>query len=309
VSAGAPVGGLLVAAAAAACYEISYALQALEARAVAPAGPGPHASLLGRLLIRPLFAAAIALALAGYGLQVAALGLAPLTAVQPVLALGLLLLLYLGSRILGESVGAREVVGVLVIVAGVAGIALAAPERSATAGGTRLWLALGVLGLASAAPFALGRAGRAGGAALAVAAGAADAWAAVAAKLVSDELSRGRPLAALAWGAGAGVAVLMGLTCELTALQRMAATRVAPVVLAIQIAVPVALAGAVAGEDWGATPLGGGVLATALAAVTVGAILLGASGAVGDLVAGGHDAPVAAGQLEHERSGGRQGGE
>jgi hypothetical protein len=47
----------------------------------------------------------------------------------------------------------------------------------------------------------------------------------------------------------------------MSALQRLPATRVAPIVLAFQIAVPVIVVAAVGGEDWGATPLGGAVLA------------------------------------------------
>jgi drug/metabolite transporter (DMT)-like permease len=282
-----------VAAAAAVCYEISYTLQALEARAETTGRALLRFSLLGALLRRPLFAVAIALALAGYGLQVVALGLAPLTAVQPVLALGLVLLLFLGARVLHEPVGRREIAGVAVIVAAVAALALAAPERSVSAAnGTALVLALAALGLLVALPFGLLRRRAGGGVALAIAAGAGDAWAALAAKLLSDELARGRPVAALCWAAGAGLAVLLGLTCELTALQSLPATRVAPVVLAMQIAVPVALAPAVAGESWSDTPLGGGVLVMALIAVTGAVALLGASPPVGDLLSG---APGSAG--------------
>src|SRR5919206_99774 len=112
--------GLGVAAAAAGCYETSYAVQALEARA-AEAGPGP---LLLRMARRPRWAGAIALAVAGFGLQILALGLAPLTLVQPVVASGLLLLFYLGVRVLGERIGGRELAAAVAIVAGVAGLPL-----------------------------------------------------------------------------------------------------------------------------------------------------------------------------------------
>ena len=64
---------------------------------------------------------------------------------------------------------------------------------------------------------------------LAAGAGAADAFAGIAAKLISFELDRGRLLLALAWAAGAGVTTLIGLTSETSALQRLPATRVAPV--------------------------------------------------------------------------------
>src|SRR4051812_25214052 len=93
--------GLAVALVAAGCYETSYAIQALEARAL-PERRGPRPSLLVELAGRPRWLGAIALAVAGFGLQIAALGLAPLTVVQPAVASGLLLLLYLGVRVLGE---------------------------------------------------------------------------------------------------------------------------------------------------------------------------------------------------------------
>jgi drug/metabolite transporter (DMT)-like permease len=283
---GATVAGLGVAAAASASFEVSYALQALEARAVG-GPPGPSAGLLRDLARRPLFLGAIALALGGFGLQVAALGLAPLTLVQPVLALGLVLLLFLGSRVLGERVGPAELAGVGAVIAGVTLIALSAPQREVTPSGTTGHLAaVAGLGLAVAIPALLARRGHAGGVALAVAAGAADALAGLAAKLISDALSSGRPVAALGWAAAAGVAVLVGLSCELAALQLLPVARVGPLVLAIQIAVPVALAPLVAGEEWGSTPLGGVVIVAGLAVVTAGAVLLGSSAPVRDLRAG-----------------------
>lgn len=281
-----PVTGLLLAGAAACAYEVSYAAQALEARRV----EGGHAlrpSLFGRLLRRPLFVAGILLAVTGYALQVAALGSAPLTVVQPVLALGLLLLLALGTRVLGEQVGPRQVAGVVAIVAGVTGIVVAAPERSSTANATATAVALAVLAGAVVCPFLLRRLREPGGAILALSAGAADAFAALAAKLLSNALSEGDAAVALAWAAAAGGAVLLGLLAELSALQRIAATRLAPVVLVMQVVIPVVLAPLLTGETWGDTPLGGGLLAISLAAVAVGTAVLGSSRAVGDLMAGG----------------------
>ena len=63
----------------------------------------------------------------------------------------------------------------------------------------------------------------------------------------------------------------------MSALQRLPATRVAPIVLAFQIAVPVIVVAAVGGEDWGATPLGGAVAGAGLVAVIAGAVVLAAS--------------------------------
>src|SRR5919109_966450 len=84
--------GFALALAAACCYETGYALQALEARR-APAERALRPSLIGHLVGRPIWVGATALSLLGWPLQIAALSQAPLTLVQPTLALGLLLLL------------------------------------------------------------------------------------------------------------------------------------------------------------------------------------------------------------------------
>jgi drug/metabolite transporter (DMT)-like permease len=52
-------------------------------------------------------------------LQVLARSLVPLVVVQPVLAAGLLLMLYLGVTMLGERIGRTEVAGVVGITAGI----------------------------------------------------------------------------------------------------------------------------------------------------------------------------------------------
>src|SRR5262249_56217961 len=96
--------GALTAAGASACFEVSYALQALEARRV-QLFQTVQVSLLVRLARRPLWLGAMALAVAGWPLQLLALSLAPLTLVQPILALGVVLLLVLAARILHEPIG------------------------------------------------------------------------------------------------------------------------------------------------------------------------------------------------------------
>src|SRR5215471_12244058 len=145
--------GALAAAAASGCFEISYALQALEARRV-QLYRTVQVSLLARLARRPLWLGAIALAVAGWPLQLVALALAPLTLVQPVLALGVVLLLVLAARILHERIGGRELLCCAGIILGVSGIAWAAPARSTShAGPLALGLALGALGAFVAAPY------------------------------------------------------------------------------------------------------------------------------------------------------------
>jgi drug/metabolite transporter (DMT)-like permease len=278
---GALAAGMAAAGCAAACYEVGYALQARASRR-APARLDLRPGLLAHLARRRLWLAGIALAVLGWPLQLIALHYVPLTVVQPTLALGLVLLLALAVRYLGESVRPRHVLAVAAVVAGVALIAWAAPTRATShSGGVSLGVALGLLAAVAVAPYLTRGRGRL----LIVAAGAADAWAAFAAKLVVDELSAARWARALAWALGAALALGLGLLAEMTALRRFPASVVGPVVVVMQIAVPVALAPLVGGEHWGSTPLGGAVLAGALALVAAAAAVL---------------ASTAAGVLEHD---------
>ena len=237
--AGSTAAGFAVACLAAACYETGYALQAMEART----SPGEQAlrfSLFKTLARRPRWVLAVGLTIAGWPLQLWALSLAPITVVQPTLALGLLLLLVLGVTMLHEHVGRREWLAVVLVIAGVSTIALAAPPESHSYdAGAGLIVALAVLGFITTIPWLVPSVRKRGAFLLVLAAGAADAWAAFASKLITDELHIGRPLAALAWALGAGAAVGLGFLCETTALQRRPATKVAPVILVMQIVIPV----------------------------------------------------------------------
>jgi hypothetical protein len=171
-------------------------------------------------------------------------------------------------------------------VIGIAGLAFAAPERTTShAGVAALTTAFAILALVTLAPYALHRMGRRPGLApLALSAGAGDVWAALASKLIVDELSHGRWLIAFLWALTAGVAVAFGLLSDMTALQRYEATRVGPVVLVAQVIIPVLLAPLLAGEVWGRTPLGGAMLLLSLAVVAAGAATLGSSRAVAGLL-------------------------
>jgi drug/metabolite transporter (DMT)-like permease len=277
--------GFALAVGAACCYETGYALQALEARR-APAEHALRPSLMAHLLGRPLWLGATALSLLGWPLQIWALAHAPLTLVQPTLALGLLLLLFLGVRILGESVGSRELAAVALIIVSVGVFAWAAPrEPGEVERGAGLVISLAILVTIAAVPYVLAFARRGPNPMLLLvaSAGAADGMAAFVAKIVAQDLSGGAVAAALAWVVLVAVVVLVGLTSESTALQSFAATRVAPTVLVLQIVIPVVLAPLVGGEGWSGTPLGGAVLGAALVAVATGAGLLASSPAVAEL--------------------------
>ncbi len=213
---------------------------------------------------------------------------------QPVLALGLLLLLALGVRVLGERVGPRELVAVLLIIGSVAVFAWAAPrdsgdvERSAG-----LVVALAILIAATLAPYAIGlvRRGANPMLLLVASAGAADGLAAFVAKIVAQDVSDGALVGVVLWAGLVAAVVIVGLISESTALQRFAATRVAPTVLVMQIVIPVVLAPLVGGEGWGGTPLNGAVLGAALVVIAVGAGLLASSPAVAQLAVGEAEDP------------------
>jgi len=225
----------------------------------------------------------------GWPLQIVALAHAPLTLVQPVLALGLLLLLVLGVRILGEHVGPREIAAVVLIIASVGVFAWAAPrEPGVVERSVGLVVALAILAAVTLAPYAIGllRRRQFPMLLLVASAGAADGMAAFVAKIVAQDASEGALLAVIAWAALVASVVIVGVISESTALQRFAATRVAPTVLVMQIVIPVVMAPLVGGESWSNTPLGGAVLVMALVAVAAGAGLLASSPAVAQLAVG-----------------------
>jgi drug/metabolite transporter (DMT)-like permease len=297
-------------------YNLSIALQALEARQVS----GEHSlrlSLLGRLLRNRRWLGATALGLAGWPLEIVALLLAPLTVVQPCLASGLILLLWLGATRLGEAHGWREAIAVAAIVAGVAGVAWAAPERTTDHAETgAIALALALLAVPVLAPYVLRarfrhsphqegvKVGWASTAAMlaVISAGCGYAWTAIASKLLTDELAAGAILVAVAWLATAAASEGMALLSEMSALQRRAATHVAPAMFAVQIIVPVLLAPLIFGESWADTPLGGTALVGSMAVAIAGTILLAGSRSVGAVIEAAHvddEVPSAASDFDH----------
>src|SRR4051794_12615891 len=114
---GSTVIGAVLACAASCLFNAAIAIQALEARKVSQKH-GLRLPPLRRLVSRPRWLGGTALGVIALPLQTAALLFAPLTVVQPCDAAGLLLLLYLGTRLLGERVGPREIAAVTSIVAG-----------------------------------------------------------------------------------------------------------------------------------------------------------------------------------------------
>lgn len=280
--------GIVAAVGASLLYNASIAFQALEAREV----PGEHSlrpSLLGRLVRNRKWLGATALGLLGWPLEIGALLLAPLTVVQPCLASGLILLLWLGATKLGEAPGGREWTAVVAIIVGVAGVAWAAPDRTTDHAGTgAIALALGLVAIPIAAPYLLrGRASAVGWLPV-IAAGFGYAWTSIASKLLTDELAAGALLVAIAWLATAAASEGLALLSEMSALQRRPATHVAPVMFAVQVLVPVLLAPLIFGESWATTPLDGVALVGFMATAVGGAVLLAGSRVVGAVIESAH---------------------
>lgn len=280
--------GIVAAVGASVLYNTSIALQALEAREV----PGEHSlrvSLIGKLVRNKRWLGATALGLVGWPLEIVALLLAPLTVVQPCLASGLLLLLWLGATRLGETPGRREFVAVATIVAGVGGVAWAAPARTIDHAGTlAVAAALAIVAVPIALPYLLRRRSGAIGALMVLSAGCGYAWTAIASKLLTDELAAGALLIAVAWLATAAASEGLALLSEMSALQRRAATHVAPTMFAVQIIVPVLLAPLIFGESWGDTPLGGVALVAFMGIAVAGTVLLAGSKVVGAVIDSAH---------------------
>jgi drug/metabolite transporter (DMT)-like permease len=270
--------GIAAAVGASTLYSLGVALQALDARQT-PHDEYLRVGLARNLLKRRRWLLGTGLSLLGWPLQLLALSMAPLVVVQPAMAAGLLVLLLVGERMLGERAGHREHLAVSAIVLGVVGAALCAPPNTTTQSPDGvIAIVLCALGVASLLPYIMLRLTRRPPAAIAMgAAGLAYGWSGVATKLASDNLAYGFLLIAVAWGVATAAASAVAALSEMSALQSRPAIQVAPVVFVIQTAVPVALAPILFGERFTDTPLSGAVLATSLAVLIAGAAVLARS--------------------------------
>jgi drug/metabolite transporter (DMT)-like permease len=275
------LAGLALAFTTAVLYAAAVGLQALEARE-APEEQHLRLALLRRLVTKPRWLIGTALALCGWVAQVGALLLIPLTLVEPVLATSLIVLLVIGSRVLGEPVGRREILSVSAMAVGIALLAWAAPARDTDhAGGAGLIAAIAALGAIALVPYVLARAVRPAGLVIAVGAGAAYACDGLATKFFSDDFANRAWIGLVAWGVIMGLAAGVGTLSEMSALQRRPATQVAPIIFALTTLVPVALAPVLAGETWSGNPWLRVVLGASIILIVGGASVLATSPAVG----------------------------
>jgi hypothetical protein len=116
--------GLIAGIAASVLFNLGIALQAIEARRT-PRSEGLRVSLIWDLLHRRLWVAGLGVEWLGVPLEIAAFAWAPFVVVQPLLACGLLVLLGVAGRLLGEMPTVDAWIGVGLIIAGVALIAWA----------------------------------------------------------------------------------------------------------------------------------------------------------------------------------------
>jgi hypothetical protein len=256
-------------------YSLGIALQAMDAKE-APSEEHLRLALVWGLIRRGRWMLGTGLSILGWPLQVLALLLAPLVVVQPALATGLVVLLFLGQRMLGEHAGRAEHIAIAAIVLGVIGAGLCAPPRSTGHTSERLTIALVLLGLglASLLPYLLRAIHRSPASVTMLGAGLAFGWSGIATKLASDDLSHGHLVVAAAWGLSTAAASAVGVLSETSSLQARPAIQVAPVVFVTQTIVPVTVAPLLFGERFSDTPLGGVPLALSLALLVTGAAAL-----------------------------------
>jgi hypothetical protein len=270
--------GIAAAVGASTLYSLGIALQAMDAKQ-APHEEHLRLALAWGLVRRARWLLGTGLSILGWPLQVVALLLAPLVVVQPALAAGLILLLFLAERMLGEHAGRYEYLAVSAIVVGVVGAGVFAPPRSTTHTSEELTITVVLvgLGLASLVPYLLRALGHSRAEVTMIGAGLAFGWSGVATKLASDDLAGHHLLPAALWALSTAAASAVGVLSEMSALQSRPAIQVAPVVFVTQTVVPVVLAPLLLGERFGATPLGGVPLAVSLSMLVTGAALLARS--------------------------------
>ena len=259
-------------------YSLGIALQAMDAKQ-APQREHLRLALAWHLLRRARWLLGTGLSILGWPLQVVALLLAPLVVVQSALAAGLLVLLFLAQRMLGEHAGRSEHLATVAIVVGVVGAGLAAPPRTTGHGSENLAITLVLVGVGVGAllPYALRLFTRPPAAMTMVCAGLAGGWSGVATKLASDDLSRGNVGLAVAWGLSTAVASGVAVLSEMSALQERPAIQVAPVVFVTQTVIPIIVAPLLFGESFADTPWGGVPLTASLALLVGGAAVLARS--------------------------------
>ena len=274
--------GIACALLASVLFYAGIALQALEARAT-PRSTSMRLSLLQILLRRPLWVLGLVLGLAGVAPQVVALATAPFVVVQPLLTVGLLLLLVLGVRLLGERVRTEDWSAVAAIIAGVLLVAVGAPPHTeAHRGGAAVIAVVAALTIPALLPLLRVRP-LTSPYVLTVACGLGFAATNIVVKLGGDDIGLGHWWNAAAWGLVAAVDGVAATISNMSAFQELRATLVVPVSTAVQTFFPIALEPLFLRER-GPSLFEGIALAAGLTLSLAGTLLLGRSQAVGEVV-------------------------
>jgi drug/metabolite transporter (DMT)-like permease len=277
--------GLTAALVASALFYVGIALQGIEARS-APKKLGLRISLLALLFRRKRWVVGWVLGVVGIAPQVLALADAPFVVVQPALASGLLILLFIGSRMFGEHVDWVEIVGVSCIIGGVALVSWGAPAHAeAHRSGAAVIAVVAGLTAAGFLPFAVRGSRWDTGMLSIVASGAGFAASNVATKLLSDDIGTRHYAVATAWAA---VGLLSGIAATITgmtAFQRRRATTVVPVSTSVQTFLPIVLEPLFLREHWASAKFGGAPIGIGLLIALVGTIVVSRTRAVSELSA------------------------
>jgi drug/metabolite transporter (DMT)-like permease len=277
--------GLAAAFVASVLFNVGIALQGIEARD-APKSLGLRVSLLTRLLRRPRWVLGWVLGIVGIGPQVVAFGYAPFVVVQPALASGLLVLLFLGARTFKERVTHWEIAGVLAIIGGVTLVAWGAPPHTEThRAGLAVIAVVAGLSACGLVPFAVRGTRFDTGMVAIVASGCGFGATNIATKLMSDDVPHHLAQAA-AW---AVVGLLMGVAATITgmtAFQRRRATTVVPVSTAVQTFLPIVLEPLFLRERWSGAEFRGLPIVVGLLLALVGTVAVSRNEGLGRLASG-----------------------
>jgi drug/metabolite transporter (DMT)-like permease len=278
--------GLAAALVASVLFNVGIALQGIEARDT-PKSLGLRVSLLAQLLRRRRWLVGWVLGIIGIGPQIVAFGYAPFVVVQPALASGLLVLLFLGARTFHEHVTHWEIAGVLAIIGGIGLVAWGAPPRvEAHRTGPAVIAVVAGLSAAGLVPFAVRGTRFDTGMVATVASGCGFGATNIATKLMSDDFGLRHYGPAAAW---AVVGLAMGVAATITgmtAFQRRRATTVVPVSTAVQTFLPIVLEPLFLREHWTEAKFLGIPIAAGLLLALLGTVVVARDKGLGKLAAG-----------------------
>jgi drug/metabolite transporter (DMT)-like permease len=206
--------------------------------------------------------------------------------VQPALASGLLILLFIGSRMFDEHVGWVEIAGVVAIIAGVTLVAWGAPAHTeAHRTGAAVIAVVGALTLAGLVPFFVRGTRWDTGMGAIIASGAGFAASNVATKLLSDDIGSGHYLIAAGWAAAGLISGVAATITGMTAFQRRPATTVVPVSTAVQTFLPIVLEPFFLREPWSTAKYAGVPIAAGMLVALAGTVIISRTRAVSELSA------------------------